>query len=510
MGRRARQTGWAWALSTTLGACGADAAAPGPSPSDTAGPPPSFELVGTPTLSLPEGTRAFGVHQLTVATTAPTTATVRIDDLCGRRDVHFPAQATEHVLDVRGLHLGEPSEVSVLLTDADGGQRTVPVTTVTPVVPEGLPTIEVLTHEPTAMAPGLLVVAPQSQAGTEWVLVLDEALHLVHALPLAFEDLRLHDGQWLGLHDDLALRLDLYGRELASLGKPAWGLNHELFPLPDGDMLVLDRAVEEVSDYPVDAEATETGPATVISQGVVRISPEGELGERFTLFDVLPTSVVGYKSVEALETEAKDWTHANAVVPYGDDAYLVSVRHLDVVAAVSRDGELRWLLGDPTGWPSPYVERFLTPVGELTWPRHQHALELQPDGQTVVMFDNRTFAGSPRAPAPDDAETVSRGVAFRVDEAAGTVEQLWEVEHEGLFTYAMGDADVLGSTGLVQLVFSRVAQPQLHTRLVQRPIDGGPAVLDLAIGRDVPRWTYRATVVPTLYGPEVTVEHTRR
>jgi len=465
-------------------------------------PAPAFEVVGAPVLSTPADTLAFGVRQLTVSTSAPTTATVHVDDPCGRREVAFVAPGTDHVLDLRGLHLGAANQVELVLTDEGGGQRVLDLGQVTPPAPVGLPRVDVYAHDPERMEPGLIVLAPVSNRGTSWLLAVDEALHVVFALPAAFEDVRLHEGQWLGLRDGQGVLLDAYGRDLVTLGRPAGGLNHELLPTDDGDFLVLDHNIHSVADYPTDPEATSTGRSLILSQAIERYAADRSRLEHIDLVDLLPTSVVGYKSTEADDVLAKDWTHANALIPYGDDAYLVSVRHLDVVAAVGRDGALRWLLGDPTGWPPPYEELFLEPVGSLQWPRHQHALELQPDGETLVMFDNGNFGGSPRNPPPADYVEVSRGVAFRIDEAAGTVEQLWEQRHEGLFTYAMGDADVLPHTGMVQLVFSRVAAPNLHTRLVQVPVEGGAPALDLAVGLDVPRWTYRATVVPSLYGPE--------
>ena len=475
-------------------ACGPNA----PRVSDTA-LVPSWDLVGSPVVERPADAQAFGVRQLTLSTEVPTAATLHIDGPSGLRTVAFEGLRTDHVLDVLGLRLGASHGLSVVLEDADGLRRTVEVGTVQVERPEGLPTVEVLVHDRARMEPGLLVLAPRSTAGQPWLVVLDEDLHIVHALPQEFEDLRWHDQGWLGLRDQVAVSIDAMGRDRWTLGRARGGLNHELLVLDDGNLLTLDRAVHAVDDYPVDVDGSATERAWISSQVVQRYAPPFELVEAIDLFDLLPVEVVGYKSVQD-DGVLRDWTHANSVIPYGDDAYLVSVRHLDVVACVERDGDLRWLLGDPTGWPASHQPYFLDADGPLTWPRHQHALELQPDG-TVVMFDNGNFGGSPRAPAPEDHVDVSRAVAFRVDDAAHTVAQVWEVGHEGLFTYAMGDADVLPQTGLVQLVFARVAEPQLHTRLVQKPLDGGPAALDIAIGRDVPRWTYRATVIPSLYGP---------
>jgi len=462
----------------------------------SASEPTGPRIVDGPAVHVPDDIDAYGVGELSVSTEGPTTLSLRIVDPCGERLLAWPEEREVHHVTVPGFHLGARHELTVILEGSDGAVEHRLPDLVAP-LPAGLPGLEVMAHDPDALGRGLLVVAPIGLLQPSWVLAYDEALHPVYALRRQVEDLRLQQGRWLALHEGEGVEWDLLGRPLTTWGEEF--LHHELFPLPDGGVLTLAHEVVTESAYPVDAEATETTEADLRSQAILRLSAEGELVERFSLADLLDTTQVGFESLEA--GTPRDWSHANAVVPWGDDAYLVSVRHLDVVAAVNRDGTLRWLLGDPAGWQAPWSDAFLQPVGELTWFRHAHAVEVD-EGGVVRMFDNGNFGGSPASPPPDDYVPQSRGLALQVDEVAGTVQMLWERSHEGLFSPAMGDIDVW-PTGEVLLTFSAPASLPLQSRLVVLPPEEGPALLDVLLTGGN-RYTYRAQWVDTLVDDTVT------
>jgi hypothetical protein len=459
----------------------------------------AFSVLAGPTTGLPDGTEALLVGELRVTTDVPTHAFLVVEGPCGPQRVDFPGTATEHVLPVLGLHAASSHTVAVEL-DTGGVPTRFEAGVVVTEALVGLPPIEVLAHDPAAMEPGLLVFTLEQDLGRGWILALDEQLHVVYGLRRIVEDLRLYEGTWFAGSEDRVVRWDLFGRELQRWPTTGEGnLHHEAFPLPDGGVLSLEHTLLYVPDYPTDETLTDTAPTTVLTQIIQRFDADGNIVESISLGDLLDPQHVGYLSLG----EYPDWTHANSVVPWGDDAYLVSVRHLDVVICVERSGTLRWMLGDPAGWQEPWRSLFLEPRGEVVWPRHAHALEVLPEG-VVGMFDNGNHGGTPYAPAPEDYVEVSRGVAFRVDEAAMTVSTEWSVPHEGFFTHAMGDADRLAQTGNLLLTFARVPKPVVHPRIVQvHPERPDTPALDLRIGLDWRRWTYRAEVVPSLYGPGI-------
>lgn len=474
--------------------------APTPTRGPTADPPSSTTttsspgtvppvLTEEPTFASPEGTEAYGVLELHVRTDVPTTLTLHITDLCGRRTLTYEGSATEHRVPVAGLHIGEKHQIELEIVSEGGTLVRTWEDALVP-MPEDLPGLEVHAHDPDRLEPGLLVVSPMSPLRTSWVLAYDERMHLVYALEREVEDLRWEGGTILALHDGRGVRWDLFGREVEAWEGEIF-LNHEIFPLPDGGVLALDHEWVEEPEYPVDADASETASSTVLSQAVVRYDADYQEVERLSLADVLDTTHVGFNSVGG---DPLDWSHANAVVPWGDDAYVVSVRHLDVVACIGRDGRLRWLLGDPTGWQEPWASAFLEPEGALTWFRHQHAVEVTDDG-LLMMFDNGNFGGSPSSPPDPDYVEVSRGVAWAIDEDAGTVREAWSVGYRDLFSFAMGDIDVLPS-GQVLLTYSSSGTLPLQSRLVQLDLDDPDnAALDVEF-TDGNRYTYRAEVVP--------------
>jgi len=456
-----------------------------------------LQVIDGPTYGVPADSKALLVGEVRFTTSVPSVPTLHIDGPCGRDSVRFP-EATEHVLPVLGLHMGAEHQLSLGLEGA-GEQLDVAVGPVTTAVLANLPPVEVHAHDPAQMEPGLLVFTPYHSDEAGWVLAVDDALHLVYALPQKVEDITLEPGgTWLANHEERVVRWDAFGRELAAWTDGEHRVHHEAFSLPDGGVLTISGEEVVEPDFPTDETLTATEEHTLLAQQILRFASDGTVVERLRLGELLDTRRVGYLSLEG--ADPKDWAHANSVVPWDDDSYVVSVRHLDVVAAVNRDGTLRWLLGDPTGWEAPWSEAFLTPADpSFTWFRHPHALEVQPDG-LVVLFDNGNYGGSPYAPAPDGLDVVSRGLALRVDEEAGTFEQVWSLPHEGLFSPGQGDADVLPHTGNALLVFTMTGALPSRSRIVQlHPERPDEPALDVTIGGDVRRFVYRAEVVPSLY-----------
>lgn len=134
----------------------------------------------------------------------------------------------------------------------------------------------------------------------------------------------------------------------------------------------------------------------------------------------------------------RNWAHVNSIAhDPADDGIIVSARHQGVVK-IGRDKQVKWILAAPQGWHAELQGKVLTPVdvrGEplardeqghyaegFDWSWTQHTAWLSGKG-TLTVFDN----GWGRDFAPTRLEgNYSRAVEYRIDEARGTVEQVWE------------------------------------------------------------------------------------
>lgn len=138
----------------------------------------------------------------------------------------------------------------------------------------------------------------------------------------------------------------------------------------------------------------------------------------------------------------RNWAHVNSIAhDPSDDGIIVSARHQGV-AKIGRDKQVKWILAAPQGWNPQLQEKVLIPVGKdgkaltqdengrysdgFDWSWTQHTAWLSGKG-TLTVFDN----GWGRDFAPTRLEgNYSRAVEYCIDEAKGTVEQLWEFGKE--------------------------------------------------------------------------------
>lgn len=130
--------------------------------------------------------------------------------------------------------------------------------------------------------------------------------------------------------------------------------------------------------------------------------------------------------------------------------YLVNMRIQSTVLKLDHaTGEIRWILGEPGGWPDKVKGRVLKLAGDAPWFHHQHAPIPTPNG-TLLLFDNGTYQARPFDPPVPPAKTYSRVVEYAIDEQNMTAREVWASEGPGedaVVTYAMGDVDWLPETG---------------------------------------------------------------
>ena len=135
-----------------------------------------------------------------------------------------------------------------------------------------------------------------------------------------------------------------------------------------------------------------SGRLNVIADLIVEFTPEGEVVNEWSLFDIIDVYRIGYNSLRAdfwanhydgvVEGVVHDWTHGNALIYEEDDnAFVMSVPYQDAVIKVSMDtGELVWILGNHDNWNEPYSEKLLTPVGDVGWSYKHHAISHTENG----------------------------------------------------------------------------------------------------------------------------------
>lgn len=141
-----------------------------------------------------------------------------------------------------------------------------------------------------------------------------------------------------------------------------------------------------------------------------------------------------------------DWMHMNTVVSYKGDL-IVSARNQSTVLRSDWDGNIKWMLCDPTGYYEYYRQYILTPVGDnFEYFYVQHAPEVLPDQDgdpdtvDILLFDN----GDWRMEIP---ERTSRMIQYRINEKEMTVELIWiwGSDKPELYSTIAGDADFLAN-----------------------------------------------------------------
>lgn len=341
--------------------------------------------------------------------------------------------------------------------------------------------------------------------------------------------------EWSGRVLGEVLPTDEFGRQIVgddAIVVPTDSMHHEVNQLSNGNIATLstelrtfDGFVESLCDDTAEGfEALDPfdGSYDLVSDVVTEFTPAGEVVFEAKLADLLdPVGDPRDQNLCGLPDgprvfpnwmyraqgfdQARDWTHANGVIEDPDrNAFIVSIRHLDAVIAISRDtGELLWRLG-PGG--------DFAMVGDGTFPFHQHAPQLQDDG-TLLLYDNgndrpgTSFEFGSGLPFP-----TSRAVQYRLDDSgpkgSWTAEQVWQyksrVGENTAFAGFVGDADRLdnGNVLITNGGYGQDREDGVTAQIVEvvpEGTDGGTEVFDLRMATDKGWVIYRAERVADLY-----------
>ena len=166
-----------------------------------------------------------------------------------------------------------------------------------------------------------------------------------------------------------------------------------------------------------------------IGDMVVLFDREGHIHKEISLKDILDTTRYSHDgSVPYWPRQGYpntlDWTHANCVIEDPmDGGFLLSLRHQDAVVKLSTDGDLIWILGDPTSWRDPWKDKLLKIEGGRPF-YHQHDLSFTANGD-LLLFDNGTAGSFPPNPRQPLEERQSFALSYRIDTETMTATETW-------------------------------------------------------------------------------------
>ena len=404
-----------------------------------------------------------------------------------------PAFSLDHKIPVLGLRPGKTH--SVVLTVTDEKEKSMVVDTLeitTPALPDDFPPIRLTAIEKDALEPGITLLNLFRWTGPfdddmHWGLLigLDEDGEVVWYYKADYgiaEGRRMRNGNlFFGSHSDGRMyEVDMLGNEL-NIWQPAGVMeeipensiavdtdcfHHDVIELASGNFLGLGLEVIRYEDFPLELPpGTKRGAVNTANDEIIEFARDGSTVRKYSVANILDPERLGegsmsrdfYKEVykntyDSLDLPI-DLTHSNAIyyIEQEDAALVSSYNHCVIYKVDMKTGEIIWMLGDDYGWKEPWSDKLLTAVGDVTWPCHQHGLEMTPRG-TLLMFDNgasRSMPGQEGGLTPD--KMYSRAVEYRINEAEGTVEEVWTYgpEQEHFSSVFICDADYMPETGNV-------------------------------------------------------------
>jgi len=399
-----------------------------------------------------------------------------------------PAEHQKVVL--LGMHPDLRHEIVVRLEDSTHQlfDRSEPLEFTTPPLPEYFPPLQTTISKPEQMEPGYTLFPVNvwdnkvDRMDYGYMIMLDAEGRVVWYLDTGHRTASIEvmkNGHLLYNHARYRriIEIDLTGKVIRQWHAANVGaapnedsipvdcdtLHHEVLPTENDRFLALSTKMRRLKDYYPEPDNLRTrAEADVVGDEIVEFGADGKVLRKLNLFDHLDTTRLGngafgnfwnnkYEETGVKNTE--DWSHANAIVRTDEpDWIILSLRHQDCLVKMNfATGEIRWILGDPAGWESPWKEKLLSKVGDWTWPYHQHGPQLTSRG-TLLMYDNGNYRAIPPAENTIGEDNFSRVLELEIDEQEMTVQKVWEYRgdnkgHQPFYTPFYGEADELPKTG---------------------------------------------------------------
>lgn len=416
----------------------------------------------------------------------------------------FDDYTTDHSVPILGLYSDTENEVTVTLTDESGNSMEKKVTIKTGTLAKSIANIEVKEADTTKMELGdseLTFVVPSTKRAYAFDANGDVRWYSTRYNSHIFKE--LDNGNLLYLTKEsndadtynVLLETDYLGKiyhryDFSSssaandTGKSEGEMtviHHDGIELPSGNFLL---TVNDGSNY--------------IEDTMIELNREtGEIEKTIDLKDILPEAFYEDYDSTSREDGKVDWFHQNSVeYDEADDSIIISGRHQDTIMKIDYStNEIKWIMGDSSGWPDSYQKYFLK--GDVKASGGQHAAIVLPDQDEndettdILYYDNNI---SVTRGDEETSEQYSEARQVRINEAEMTIEEVWtfgEDLGEDYYTKIIGSARYLSNTGNRLVNFGYRDEGQ--TSSIMEVTEEGETVLNVDL-TDFPTsaWAYRA------------------
>ena len=429
----------------------------------------------------------------------------------------FDDYETDHSIPVLGLYPDTENEVTVTLTDESGNSMEKTVTIKTGTLAKSIATIDVKEADTQKMDLGdseLTFVIPSTKRAYAFDANGDVRWHSTRYNSHIFKELT--NGNLLYLTKEsndadtynVLLETDYLGKiyhryDFSSssaandTGKSEGEMtviHHDGIELPSGNFLL---TVNDGSNY--------------IEDTMIELNREtGEIEKTIDLKDILPEAFYEDFDSTSREDGKVDWFHQNSVeYDEADNSIIISGRHQDTIMKIDYDtSEIKWIMGDSSGWPESYQKYFLK--GDVKASGGQHAAIVLPDQDDndettdILYYDNNI---SVTRGDEETSEKYSEARQVRINDAEMTIEEVWtfgEALGKDYYTKIIGSARYLSNTGNRLVNFGYRDEGQ--TSSIMEVTEEGETVLNVDL-TDFPTsaWAYRAERF-SLYNEDWTYE----
>lgn len=429
----------------------------------------------------------------------------------------FDDYETDHSIPVLGLYPDTENEVTVTLTDESGNSMGKTVTIKTGTLAKSIATIDVKEADTQKMDLGdseLTFVIPSTKRAYAFDANGDVRWHSTRYNSHIFKELT--NGNLLYLTKEsndadtynVLLETDYLGKiyhryDFSSssaandTGKSEGEMtviHHDGIELPSGNFLL---TVNDGSNY--------------IEDTMIELNREtGEIEKTIDLKDILPEAFYEDYDSTSREDGKVDWFHQNSVeYDEADNSIIISGRHQDTIMKIDYDtSEIKWIMGDSSGWPESYQKYFLK--GDVKASGGQHAAIVLPDQDDndettdILYYDNNI---SVTRGDEETSEKYSEARQVRINDAEMTIEEVWtfgEALGKDYYTKIIGSARYLSNTGNRLVNFGYRDEGQ--TSSIMEVTEEGETVLNVDL-TDFPTsaWAYRAERF-SLYNEDWTYE----
>ncbi|MEQ7226037.1 aryl-sulfate sulfotransferase [Enterococcus avium] len=429
----------------------------------------------------------------------------------------FDDYETDHSIPILGLYPDTENEVTVTLTDESGNSMEKKVTIKTGTLAKSIANIEVKEADTTKMELGdseLTFVVPSTKRAYAFDANGDVRWYSTRYNSHIFKELT--NGNLLYLTKEsndadtynVLLETDYLGKiyhryDFSSssaandIGKSEGEMtviHHDGIELPSGNFLL---TVNDGSNY--------------IEDTMIELNREtGEIEKTIDLKDILPEAFYEDYDSTSREDGKVDWFHQNSVeYDEADNSIIISGRHQDTIMKIDYDtSEIKWIMGDSSGWPESYQKYFLK--GDVKASGGQHAAIVLPDQDDndettdILYYDNNI---SVTRGDEETSEKYSEARQVRINDAEMTIEEVWtfgEALGKDYYTKIIGSARYLSNTGNRLVNFGYRDEGQ--TSSIMEVTEEGETVLNVDL-TDFPTsaWAYRAERF-SLYSEDWTYE----